>query len=132
MPTLQTMDIQKLLKDLKEKPADSNESYKSYNKNPDTPLPDKTNECALPNIESNSTQVSNKPESLTPELPALKTIDLNKYLSSYKSSHGSVSKSKESVKSYERDNTPEITMNASNLENRTPDFPELTSLSPRY
>ena len=132
MPTLQTMDIQKLLKDLKEKPADSNDSDKSYNKNPVTPLPDKTNECELPNIESNSTQVSNKPESLTPELPALKTIDLNKYLSSYKSSHGSVSKSKESIKSYERDNTPEITMNASNLENRTPDFPELTSLSPRY
>ena len=132
MPTLQTMDIQKLLKDLKDKPASSNESDKSYNKNSNTPLPDKTNKCELPNIESNSTQVSNKPESLTPELPALKTIDLNKYLSSYKSSHTSASKSKESIKSYGRDNTPEITMNASNLENKTPDFPELTSLSPRY
>ena len=134
MPTLQTMDIQKFLKGLgeKEPPIDLNCSSKSSSSKNDKVLHDKSLKCAVAKIESATKKASSQAGFDSPEIPVLQTMDLGKYLSNYNSSHGSsTSKSKEAIKNSIKDNTPEITMNTNNIENKTPDFPELSSLSQR-
>ena len=134
MPTLQTIDVKKFLNDLKgsERPTSLDKTSKVSEDMPDKLLVE-DNKSILPKIvcDTQKTAISNQDNTASPELPVLKTIDLGKYLSNYNSGQH-LAKSKESFKQFGQDNTPEMSMNASNVENKTPDFPELTSLTPRY
>ena len=134
MPTFQTIDVKKFLDDLKgkERPSCLDKTSTVPEGTPDKQLVDDS-KSILPRIvcDTHKTGISNQDNTASPELPVLKTIDLGKYLSNYNSGQPSA-KSKESFKQFGQDNTPEMSTNASNVENKTPDFPELTSLTPRY
>ena len=134
MPTLETIDVKKLLNDLKGKEGQTSidQTSKFSEDTPDKQLV-QDSKSILPKIvcDTHNTGISDQDNTASPDLPVLQTIDLGKYLSKYNSSQPSA-KSKESFKQFGQDNTPEMNMNASNVENKTPDFPELTSLTPRY
>jgi hypothetical protein len=139
MPTLKTVDVKKFLQDLKQSKNKSIESEifhkESINAYDDCSSRKETTKTTPQKYETEYKGGLYQNETPSPEIPVLKTINLTNYLSNYNFSSSSYSNNrseKRTGESHSQD-IPSITTSpdVNNIENKTPDLPELATISPR-
>ena len=135
MPSLKTIDVQKFLKDLNDAKQVNNEvcadpivaehhSENSVSKN-------EVNSLSQTVESEELTKIPSPPEPDTPEMPVLKTINLAKYLSNCNSMPSIRDKSNDMEDSSQDTNVKIKAIDIENSENKTPEIPELATISPR-
>ena len=143
MPSLKTVDVKKFFEKQKEsylkESAIATETRNALNEDCtednhiDLQKVDENLHSIPPNIGINSNPyIDMSKETASPEMPILKTVNLTKYLSNFNSSDNC--RNNEAGKGDNascQDILKAINTNISNQENKTPDMPQLATISPR-
>ena len=129
MPTLKTVDVKKFLQDLKQSTKKSVESEVFHkeivNKYDDCSSRQETTKSTPQKYETEIKGGLCQNETPSPEIPVLKTINLTNYLANKRPEE-------RTNKGHSQDIPSIITSpDLNNIENKTPDLPELATISPR-